>query len=193
MSRLSFSRWLGENIQEWRGSKYITRDGSKLILEEKENNFCMKVEIENTSPHLVVIKFDPGDNETTYFKRSGEFSRRCDFLVLEETSDEYIVYFIELKGKVPHEGGASQLRWSDPFLRYIMSVFLADSLRVKPDKSLRVKAFQIGKDYSQWANKGFMKRQQKRRFQICDSFSGPDFLYCTYQGHRLEFKDFRQG
>ena len=193
MNNLPFSDWLKENINEERFSDKVYWDGGTVTLEEKDTYFHMCVKIENVQKRLVVINFDNGVNQGLYFKRSDELSKRCDFVILEETEDEIIAYLIELKGKVPDKNGALQLRWSAPYFAYIFSVFLGDSLLTNPNKELKFKFFQIGKQYSIWTNREFMKRQKNQRFQICDMFNGPDFKYCTHQGHRIEFKDFRQG
>ena len=192
MNELPFSDWLKENINEERFSDRVYWDGGTVTLEEKDNRFHMCVRIENVNKHLVFVNFDNGVKQGLYFRRGDELSKRCDFAVLEETEEEFIAYLIELKGKVPDRDGAIQLKWSAPYFTYIFAVFLGDSLLTNPNKELKVKFFQIGKQYSIWANREFMKRQQNQRFQVCDRFSGPDFLYCTYQGHRLEFSDFRQ-
>lgn len=193
MNRLSFSDWLEENINEERFSDKIYWDGGTVTIEEKDCGFHMYVKIENVSKHLVAFNFDKGVKQGLYFRKGDELSRRCDFVFLEETQDEYIAYFIELKGKVPDREGAIQLKWSAPYFAYIFAVFLGASLLPNPNKELKVKFFQIGKQYKSWINRGSMRRQQGRRFQRCDRFCGPDFLYCTYQGHRLEFDDFRKG
>ena len=192
MNRLSFSDWLIENIQEWRKSRKINWDGQTLILEEVDDNVCMKVRIEKVSRDLAVFNFDQGVDVNSQLKRSQEFIQRCDFMALEETALEYIVYLIELKAKVPSKKGAAQLRWSAPFLEYILAVFLSDSLLEDPEKKLKIKHFQIGDDYVSWVKRMYMKRQNQQRFEWWYDFKGPDFLYCTYQGHRLEFSDFKQ-
>lgn len=193
MNNLPFSDWLKVNINEERFSDKVYWDGGTVTLEEKDNNFHMCVRIENVSKRLVVINFDKGVNQGLYFKRSDELGKRCDFLILEETEDEYTAYLIELKAKVPDRNGALQLKWSAPYFAYIFAVYLGDSLLTNPKKAIKLRFFQIGKQYSIWTNRESMKRQQNQRFQICDMFSGPDFLYCTHQGHRLEFDDFKQG
>ena len=192
MNKLPFSDWLKENINEERFSEKVYWDGRTLTLEERENTFHMCVRIENVSKHVVVFFFDRGVHQGLYFNRGDEFSKRCDFVVFEETEDEFIAYLIELKGKVPDENGAVQLQWSAPYFRYIFELFLSDSLPATSNRELKLKYFQIGKDYQNFIKRKFMKRQQNQRFEIWGGFSGPDFLYCTYKGHKLEFSDFRQ-
>lgn len=192
MNNLPFSDWLKENINEERFSDKIYWDGRTVTLEERKKSFHMRVKIESINQRLIVINFDDGVSQKSYFKNGDELSQRCDFVILEETENEYIAYLIELKNRVPDSKGAMQLKWSAPYFAYILAVFMGDSLLTNPKKEFKVKFFQIGKQYSTWANRGFMKREQNRRFQTFNDFSGPDFLYCTYQGHLLEFKDFRQ-
>lgn len=194
MNRLPFSDWLREIIVQNRFTEKIYWSGGSLTLEEKDGNFHMLVKIENVDKRFVVFNFDNGVNQGLYFKRIGDaLSKRCDFVIFEETDSGYTAYLVELKSQVPDRDGATQFKWSEPYFRYILSVFLADSLLLKSEKELEIKFFQIGKDYSQWYKKRFMGRQRKQKFTWHCDFAGPDFLFCTYQGHRLEFNDFRQG
>ena len=93
----------------------------QVYLKEQKTGFSMNVKIENVDQGLSIINFEQMGKVTTYFKGRGKvkgeewkkgFNNRCDFLVLEETDDEYIAYLIELKNKVPDQHAASQLRWS---------------------------------------------------------------------------------
>ncbi len=199
---LLFSDWLDENIQDERKTKNIRRNGSTVYLKEQKTEFSMNVKIENVDQGLSIINFEQMGKVTTYFKGRGKakgeerqkgFNNRCDFLVLEETDDEYIAYLIELKNKVPDQHAASQLRWSAPYLKYILEVYLEHSLMECPEKKLNVKFFMVGTNYSGLVNRGGMKRQTARIFEKWDVGTRLDMYYRIYTaGHRFEFSEFRE-
>lgn len=193
MSSLLFSGWLDENIQEVRKTKNIRWDGRTVFLEEKKGAYRMSVKIENVDRGLVVINFDHLGGSTTYLRGGKGFGDRCDILVLEETDNEYVAYLIELENQVPANHAMSQLRWSAPYLKYILEVFLEDSLMEFPEKKLNVKFFMVGTRLSGLVNKGGMKRQSARMFDKWEVSTRLDMYYRVYTaGHRFEFREFKE-
>ena len=193
MNSLLFSGWLDENIQEERKTKNIRWDGRAVFLEEKKTDYRMQVKIENVDRDLVVINFDHLGGSTTYLRGGKGFGDRCDFLVLEETNDEYVAYLIELENQVPTRHAVSQLRWSAPYLKYILEVFLEHSFMKCPEKELNVKFFMVGTSYSGLVNKGGMKRQTSRMFEKWDVSTRLKIYYRIYTaGHRFNFSEFRE-
>lgn len=193
LNSLLFSRWLDENIQEERKTRNIRWDGRAVYLEEKKTDFSMLVKIENVDRGLVVVNFDNLGGSTTYLRGGKGFGDRCDFLVLEETDDEYVAYLIELENQVPANHAISQLRWSAPYLRYILEVYLEHSLMECPEKELNVKFFMVGTSYSSLVNKGGMKRQTARMFEKWDVGTRLDMYYRIYtEGHRFDFSEFKE-
>lgn len=190
MNSSPFLIWLDKNIQQGRKSRNIDRDGRTVTLKEEKDDFHMHVKIENASRRLVVVNFEQDGKATTYFEGGRGFGDRCDFLVLDETEDEYVAYLIELEAKVPSKHGASQLRWSAPYLKYILAVFLEDSRKTSEEKKLTLKYYQIGKEYQSWIKRKQMKREKGERFTKWDEYHMCDVYYCTYEGHRIEFRDF---
>lgn len=184
--------WLDNNIQPNRMSRNIDRDGQTVTLKEVKGDFSMKVRIENVERRLVIFNFEQGGKTTTYFKGDRGFGERCDFLILDETDDEYLAYLIELENTVPSSHGASQLRWSVPYLKYVLEVFLEDKLIPDGEKKLRIKFFQIGHEYQTWIKRSLMKRESNQRFVKWDGYDNFDIFYCAYKGHKIEFCDFGQ-
>ncbi len=193
VSSLPFSVRLDGNIQDVRRTRNIDWDGRTVYLEEKKSGFRMGVKIENVDRGLVVINFDHLGGSTTYLRGGKGFGDRCDFLVLEETDSEYAGYLIELENQVPANHAISQLRWSAPYLRYILEVFLEDSLMEFPEKKLNVRFFMVGTRLSGLVNKGGMKRQSARMFERWEVSTRLDMYYRVYTaGHRFEFSEFKE-
>ena len=189
---LLFSDWLDKNVQEERKTQNIHWNGRTVFLEENKPDFRMRVRVDNVDQGLVVINFEQLGKTTTYLRGERGFGDRCDFLVLEETDDEYIAYLIELENKVPERHGASQLRWSAPYLKYILEVFLEHSSMMCSQKKLNMKFFLIGNSYPGWLNRAGMKRQIVPKFEKLDISSRLN-MYCSiYARHRFEFCEFRE-
>ena len=189
---LLFSDWLDKNVQEERKTKNIHWNGRTVFLEENKPDFSMSVRVDNVDRGLVVINFEQLGKTTTYLRGGEGFGDRCDFLVLEETDDEYIAYLIELENKVPARHAASQLRWSAPYLKYILEVFLEHSSMTCSEKKLNMKFFMIGNSYPAWLNRVGMKRQIVRKFEKLDISSRLD-MYCSiFAGQKFEFCEFRE-
>ena len=189
---LLFSEWLDENITEERKTKNIHWNGRTVFLEEIKTDFSMRVKIDNVDQGLVVINFEQLGKATTYLKGEKGFGERCDFLVLEETDDEYIAYLIELENTVPERHPTSQLRWSAPFLKYNLEVFLEHSSIVCSEKELKMKFFMIGNKYPRWLNRSGMRRQPVPKFEKLDINSRLE-IYCSILAtHRFEFREFRE-
>ncbi len=192
MSSLPFSNWLNKNIEEERKTTNIQWDSRTVFLEENKPDYRMRIRVDNIDQGLVVINFEQLGKTTTYFKGERGFGDRCDFLVLEETADEYIAYFIELEKKVPHEHAASQLRWSAPYLKYILKVFLEDSWKDKSEKSLRMKFFMIGNHYNAHLNRGGMRTGTVPEFIKWDDHTKFDIYFRVYGGITIDFREFRR-
>ena len=189
---LPFSDWLCRNITEERKTKNIHWNGRTVTLEEKRDGFHMSVRIDNVDQGLVVINFEQMGRATTYLRGNKGFGDRCDFLVLEETDDEYIAYLIELENTVPERHPTSQLRWSAPYLKYNLEVFLEHSSIVSSEKELNMNIFMIGNRYPNWLNRSGMRRKPIQKFERLDVSSRLD-MYCSiYAAYGFDFSDFRE-
>ena len=189
MNSLSFVAWLRENVRPDRKLTNIFRDGQTITLKEERESFYMEVKIDGVDRHLIVINFEQQGSGSTYLKGDLGFGNRCDFLILDETPKEYVAYLIELKRKVPDKSGAEQLRWPVPFLKYIFSVFREDNYPKSDSKKLRLKYFQIGKDYQSWVKRQKMRRYKQGRFLKWNGYERFNILYCTSEG--IKFKEFK--
>ena len=189
MNSLSFVAWLRENVRPDRKLTNIFRDGQTITLKEERESFYMEVKIDGVDRHLIVINFEQQGSGSTYLKGDMGFGDRCDFLILDETPKEYVAYLIELKRKVPDKSGAEQLRWSVPFLKYIFSVFREDNYPKSDSKKLRLKYFQIGKDYQSWVKRQKMRRYKQGRFLKWNGYERFNILYCASDG--IKFKEFK--
>ena len=189
MNSLSFVAWLSENVRPERKHKNILRDGQTITLKEDRGSFHMEVTIDGVDRHLTVINFEQRGSDSTYLKGDLGFGDRCDFLILDETPEEYVAYLIELKNKVPDNKGAEQLRWSVPFLNYIFSVFREVYYPNSGSKNLRLKYFQIGNAYQSWVKKQKMKRYKQGRFLKWHEYERINILYCASDG--VNFKEFK--
>ena len=192
MSSLPFSNWLNENISEERKTTNIQWDSRTVFLEENKPDYSMRTGVDNIDQGLVVINFEQPGKTTTYFRGERGFGDRCDFLVLEETADEYIAYFIELENRVPHEHAASQLRWSVPYLKYILKVFLEDIWKDRSKKRLRMRFFMIGNHDNSFLNRGGMRTGTVSRFIKWDDHARFDIYFRVYAGARIDFREFRR-
>lgn len=189
---LPFSDWLNENIKEERKTKNIRWSGRTVFLEEKTPTVSMSVKIDNVDQGLVVINFDQLGKTTTYLKGGKGFGDRCDFLILEETDDKYVAYLIELENTVPALHPLSQLRWSAPYLKYNLEVFLEHGLMMRSEKELSVKYFMIGNRHPNWLNRAGMKRGNIPKFQRLN-ISVRLEMYCSiYAKDKFDFSEFRE-
>ena len=189
---LPFSDWLIDNIKEERKTKNIRWNGRTVFLEERTPTINMSVKIDNVDQGLVVINFDQMGNTTTYLKGERGFGDRCDFLILEETANKYVAYLIELENTVPEDHPLSQLRWSAPYLKYNLEVFLEHGLMKRPEKELKIKFFMIGNRHPNWLRRMGMKRETIPKFQRLD-FSSRLEMYCSiYAKDKFDFSEFRE-
>lgn len=185
--------WIEENAKSCSLLPESNRDGSSVYLEETEEGGKMKITINYITGSSVVVDLD-NEGQVKFFKKMGEesFDQRCDYLILVEQDDAYAAVFIELKTnkEVYESGGEVQLRWSLPYLEYLIAVFRTDKYDVFASKELIPRYFRISTTPSRDRNlpkgKGPSKRRTREPFES-RKYNNIQIHYSTRD--RFKFKD----
>lgn len=142
------------------------QDGTSVFLEEADQNGSMKIRIDYVPTSSVVIDLDT-EGQVGFFKKTGEesFDQRCDYLILTEQDDKYMATFIELKTnrETNDSGGEVQLRWSLPYLRYLIAVFRTAMYNQTSNKELVPRFFRISTLPSKESGSPKGRNRAKRR------------------------------
>ncbi len=182
------TEWLVKNTEP---SLLLSEDkwsDRSVFLEEVDPNGRMEIKVDYVWRSTIVIDYDK-EGQVGFFRKRGEesFDQRSDYLLLDELDDEYRATFIELKkNKERHEsGGEVQLRWSLPYLEYLIAVYKTDNYTTYKRKDLKVRYFRISSPPSK--RRGSPKTRTREHF-ISRHYQNIVVHYSTRD--RFKFKDF---
>ena len=160
---MTFEEWIEENVHPDLLLKEGERVGRTVHLIEKDKSSAKKIQIENVPESTAIIRLDVSGMSKVFSSKDNReakrnFSERCDFLILDETSERYIAVFVELKSRDGRniQKGKQQLRWSLPFLKYYLAVFEADCFEESGNKDIEAYYFIFSKEPSKRTSRGHL-------------------------------------
>lgn len=156
MNDAAFVTWVDGHVRTDKRLPACKKVGDTVELIEKNSNVDMTLRIEEIPEPVVIISPEEAKKwELFYGNRPKNWMKRCDYLLIGKTEGGYFAIFVELKKSLPGKGdskheenGYAQLRWSQPLLDYLLSVFNIDSGTNLDMSRFSVKYWQIGESRS---------------------------------------------
>lgn len=156
MNEVEFVSWVDEHVRTDKRLPACRRVGDTVELFEKNSDVDMTLRIEEIPESVVIISPEDAKKwELFCGNKPKNWMKRCDYLLVGKTDGGYFAIFVELKKTLRDENdpkhevnGYAQLRWSQPLLHYLVSVFNADRSTDLSRSEFNIKYWQIGEKSS---------------------------------------------
>ena len=162
---LTLTTWLSDKITSEKVRYYPAHESQPILLEEKDKNVNMTVEIVKVSETVTTIRLDRVQHLSSI--RTGLWlSRVCDYLLVTQVCGKYHAVFVELK-KTLNEGISprEQLRRSPPLLHYFLSVFRIDTGLRLAESNVDVGYLLLGDEWDKHVDKQSVRFDPKKIFR----------------------------
>lgn len=152
MNDADFVAWVDDHVRTDKRLPACKREGDTVELFEKNSNVDMTLRIEEVPESVVIISPEDAKKWQLFcVNKPKNWMKRCDYLLIGKTNGGYFAIFVELKKTLPEENdpkheetGYAQLRWTQPLLHYLVSVFNTDSCTDLSRSEFSIKYWQIG-------------------------------------------------
>ena len=152
MNDTEFVAWVDDHVRADKRLPACKRVGDTAELFEKNSDGDMTLRIEGLPESVVIISPEDAKKwELFCGNKPKNWMKRCDYLLIGKTDGRYFAIFVELKKTLRdeddprhEENGYAQLRWSQPLLHYLVSVFNTDSCTELSRSEFSIKFWQIG-------------------------------------------------
>ena len=152
MSDTDFVAWVDDHVRRDKRLPACKRTGDTIELFEKNSDVDMTLRIEGLPESVVIISPEDAKKwELFCGNKPKNWMKRCDYLLIGKADGRYFAIFVELKKALRdendpkhEENGYAQLRWSQPLLHYLVSVFNTDSCTDLSRSEFSIKYWQIG-------------------------------------------------
>ncbi len=153
-------------------------DGSMILQEEG----IMKVEVANTPTCIVGIHIERIGKFSGV--KDGEWTKRCDYLLVREDESSCFAIFIDLKKTIRGDGEPEeQLRWSLPIYRYLCAIYEIHTGHELKRTGMNVLNFIIGEKY----HRRFDKQPVRPQPGVVQKETYKGMEVHTYVGPRIPF------
>ena len=147
MTNVEFVSWLDDHVKENKKLPQCKRRGNEVELNEIDQNVNMTVLVEGVPESVVVISPQKvGQWELFPVHKPKWWRKRCDFLFVGKVEEGYCAIFVELKRTIDERDrdGNRQLRWSQPILHYLLSVFNVHTCTGMDKSEINIRHWIIG-------------------------------------------------
>lgn len=160
-------------------TRVLRTDDGSLILREKD-----VMEIRVTKTPLTIVAINMGRLGCLSGVMDGEWTKRCDYMLVCEDGNGCVAIFIDLK-KTIHGGGApeEQLRWSLPIYRYLCAIYATHTGNEFKIARSEVRNYIIGEKF----HERFDKQPVRPRPGVVEKKTYKGMEVNTYVGPQIPF------